>query len=154
MTHYQYLWSHYQYLQSHYQYLRFPHHDPGFMYKSCGTFAHVLLPNSPTHALIFVVSSLIFWTSGPAGSCILRRIPTQVVIFTSHLPIFSSIFCKVDPGKENSSNENFYFSLPFEKNTDIISETLIHYLYQCIFLWFLNSSLLVSTFCWYIFCNL
>ena len=68
------------------------HHDPQFMYESCGTFAHFLLPNSPTHALIFVVSSLIHWTSGPAGSCILQRIPTQVVIFTSHLPIFSRIF--------------------------------------------------------------
>ena len=76
-----------------------------------------LLLNSPTYLLIFMVSSLIYWTSVPAGSCFLRRIPTQVVIIASHLPIFTSIFfCKIDPGKENSSSEIFYFPLQFEKS--------------------------------------
>ena len=84
MTQYQYLRLPHHELVTHYQYLRFQHHDPGFMYQSRGTVAYFLLRNSPMYVLIFMVPSLIFWTSGPALSCILRRIPTQIVTFWTY----------------------------------------------------------------------
>ena len=117
MTHYQYFRFPNHDPGFHYQYLRFPHHDPVFMYQSLGTVAH------------FFATKFSYLSSNIHGFITnLLNISTSWQLFPTKNPYPSSnncipltnlhqhFFFKIDPGKENSSSEIFYFPLQFEKS--------------------------------------